>query len=650
MVIKTRSQKRKYETEDENTEKKDKKESDKISPKKIKPILIETEEDIDIEDDSDTDENMTSEYDSNSDSDFNSEDWISQDLDEENDQENDNVIDDIVTENQDAIRLINPQNLSNKQIGNIIKTVMKKVKDNDEQVPTEKKVKTEYSKFFDLVDKVYSGDFFMKIPIEDKKKKFKTEFTEEQVIELTLQLKEIEKYNKEQNIPSIIDILKKKVSVEESSSMLEKIHLLANAETLSPEYDYYLKEVLKYQDSTQNLNPEQLDLERDIKAKLNMTGDVSYKSKILSSNMNFHNKCIAFSKLQHLDSVKDNSDSDFIKYKNWLEQLLSINFGIFCKLPIEIDTSTNLEISDYLVNVRGILDRHISFLEQPKDKVINFITQLIRNPNSKLQSIGIKGAPGLGKTSIVKSIAEALNRPYKWISLGGNSHSSYLSGHDHTYIGSHAGRIIECIKESGVMNPVIYLDELDKVSTSDKGLEIIGFLTHLIDYTTNSNFNYDKYFSGIEFDLSKVLFVFTYNDETKIDKIMFDRMYKINVDKYLLSEKVEIAKKHLFSEVLHNFGFKSSDIIFPDDSLKFLIETKTKEDGVRDLKRYLELLVSRINTISMIGTNSTSLIKLDYIKKYPNGLVLPVTIDNQMIEVLCADSSSKNAYPEFMYS
>jgi len=573
-----------------------------------------------------------------------------EDIDDEMNTDEDIEFSDLVSDDE-TIPSDDPKHnipLSNKQIDNIIKTVVKKViKDNtDTDSPTIKK--TEYNKFFNYIDRIYTGEFFERTPIEDKRKTFKTLFTEDQVKEFNTQLKEIHNIVKTK-APSVIDVLKKVGSNQEKQEFLEKIHLLANAETLSPEYDFHLKDLLKHTDDRNVLTDELVQLEKLIKDKLNIT-DNSYKNKILNTKMGFDNQCVAFTKLQTLESCSDKSDSEYSKYKNWMDNLLSINFGNYTDLPVNLLKSSSSDISSFLLNVREILDKHISFLEQPKDKIINFITQLIRNPNSKLQSIGIKGAPGLGKTSIVKSIAEALNRPYRVISLAGNTDSSYLSGHEVTYVGSGAGRIMEIIKECGVMNPIIYLDELDKVSTSEKGLEIIGFLTHLIDYTTNANFNYDKYFSGIQFDLSKVLFIFTYNDETKLDKIMIDRMYKINIDKYTIDEKAIIAQKHIVYEVLENFGFQKTDIVFNDEMIKYLIQTKTDEDGVRDLKRYLEILVSRINTISMLGENTDKVIKLDYKSIFPNGLILPITIDRFMIDALCKDNSIKDTRIEHMYS
>ncbi len=137
---------------------------------------------------------------------------------------------------------------------------------------------------------------------------------------------------------------------------------------------------------------------------------------------------------------------------------------------------------------------------------------MLRNKSARINAIGIYGPRGTGKTSIIESFADALNRPYKIIPLGGESDSSMLTGNLKTYIGSSPGRIIEILMETKCMNPIILFDELDKISDDIKGKEIISTLIHLTDHTTNKEFSGDKYFSGINFDLSKILFVFTYND------------------------------------------------------------------------------------------------------------------------------------------
>ena len=192
---------------------------------------------------------------------------------------------------------------------------------------------------------------------------------------------------------------------------------------------------------------------------------------------------------------------------------------------------------------------------------------------------------GNGKTTLVKEgISKVLNRPFAFIALGGASDSAYFDGHCYTYEGSHWGRIVQILQDSKCMNPVIYFDELDKISDTSKGDEIVHMLTHLTDPSQNSLFQ-DNYFPGIDLDLSKALFIFSYNDENKVNKILKDRMYVINTKGFKTEDKLRICKDYLLPELLTLFDFKKEEIIFEDEILKDIIEKYTgNEEGVRILK------------------------------------------------------------------
>lgn len=213
---------------------------------------------------------------------------------------------------------------------------------------------------------------------------------------------------------------------------------------------------------------------------------------------------------------------------------------------------------------------------------------------------GFEGPPGVGKTSIAKKgIAKCLidddgnPRPFGFIALGGSSNSSTLDGHNYTYVGSTWGRIVDILIESKCMNPIIFIDELDKISKTEQGKEIIGILTHIVDPTQNNEFH-DKYFSGVDIDLSKVLFIFSYNDVNLIDKILLDRIHRVKFNNLNIDEKIIICKKYLLPEIFKQFNLDNS-IQFDDYVLKFIIETYTQESGVRKLKEILFEIISEIN-------------------------------------------------------
>jgi ATP-dependent Lon protease len=547
--------------------------------------------------------------------------------------------------NENSQKILNIK-LNQSQIQEIIqesiKQLIKRYDDNDMEFIREKSNKNnnenDYNNFLDIIDSIYSGDFFQRIPIEDKIKKLKDSITKEEIGNLTEELEKIKDAYKS-NAPSIIDILKMNVPLEQKQKLLEKVYLYSNSEILTNEYNNSLKHLML--NINNKLEPHLVELEQKI---LNVVDSDkytdNYKHKILKSHMSFENKVIAYKKLEIMQMYEDNDNTEYAKYKNWLDGLLSVPFDNYIKTP-SINEMDNKELNVYIQNVRKVLDKRLSFMEKPKDQIINLITQMIRNPDFPLNAIGIYGPRGQGKTSLIKSIAEALNRPYRTISLGGESDSSVLNGHGFTYVGSNPGRIIEILKETQTMNPVILIDEIDKISSTHQGQEIIGSLIHLTDYTTNNKYNYDRYYSGIDFDISKALFVFTYNDPTKIDKILSDRLYKIKVDNYNVQQKLEITKKHIIPNVLENYKFTNNEVNFENDSISYIVNISKSADGMREIKRNIEVIISRINTL-LLTKNSENIIKLKYKSLHENFKNLPVLIKKEHIDILLAESISSD--------
>jgi ATP-dependent Lon protease len=516
-----------------------------------------------------------------------------------------------------------------------IKTLIREVIDTYDPLQN-KKIQNEYTRFKNNLEMINEGDFFERAADNQK-------YDETELKTFNDELENI-KENYKKNAPNVFDILKLDTSIEEKQKLLEKLHIYSNSEMLSNEYNITLKMLLE--SSNETLSPELRTLETQIKEMTNSLDD-SYKYKILTSDMHIYNKAIAYKKLEIMNAYGESESSEYAKYKNWLDTLLSIPFGKTNKLPIKENENT----SEYLKNVRTILDKNVSFLEKPKDQVINLITNTIRNPDTKtVNAIGIHGSAGTGKSNLVASLAEALGRPFKSISLGGESDASSLLGHGFTYIGSTAGRIVEILRESDSMNVVIMIDELDKISETSHGKEIIGALIHLTDYTTNHKYNHDRYLSGIEIDLSKVLFVFTYNEPDKIDKILGDRLYKIKVPNYNKKEKLSIVKKHIIPKCLSRFLF-TDELTFPDNTLEYIIETSQGEGGMRDIIRRIEIIISRINTL-LLTNEDDNIVKLKYKTLYSYYSALPVTIDKSHIDILLNESidlKEPNQVPFGMY-
>jgi ATP-dependent Lon protease len=328
-----------------------------------------------------------------------------------------------------------------------------------------------------------------------------------------------------------------------------------------------------------------------------------YRLTLLESNIPVIFKAAAMKKISSLRYMEPGS-GEFYKIKNWVDTFMRIPFSEYKTLPINISDGVD-NCHNFMATAQKTLDDAVYGLNDAKMQIMQMLGQLITNPKAIGSAIAIHGPPGTGKTSLVKEgISKILNRPFAFIALGGATDSSFLEGHGYTYEGSTWGKIVQILIDSKCMNPVIYFDELDKISDTPKGEEIAGILTHLTDTSQNSQFH-DKYFAEIDFDLSKCLFIFSYNDESKVNPILKDRMYRIQTKGYNQKQKTTISNNYLLPKIREQVKFDLQDIIIPDQTLHYIIENHcNKEDGVRNLKRCLEIIYTKLNLYRLMRPDS----------------------------------------------
>lgn len=309
----------------------------------------------------------------------------------------------------------------------------------------------------------------------------------------------------------------------------------------------------------------------------------SLRDKILLLDIDINTKAEIIRKLENCAG-----DSKILQ---WVDNVSKIPFGKFSLVSTK-------KVSTTLKRVKTQLDSVNYGNENVKEEILEFVAKIIHNPMSRGNVLALEGERGTGKTRIIKKgLSKSLNRPFFSINFGGMKDTSMLLGHSSTYMGSKYGLIADILIKGKCMNPIIYLDEIDKIGNSNSASEIYGVLTHLLDESQNYEF-FDNYFDNIKLDLSKVLFVISYNNRELLDNIARDRMKIIKIKSPSVDEKIEICKQHIIPEVMRDV--KMSKYIFPDDVIRHTIEKKTNEPGTRRLKRVIESVLEKINLVNQL--------------------------------------------------
>lgn len=288
------------------------------------------------------------------------------------------------------------------------------------------------------------------------------------------------------------------------------------------------------------------------------------------------------------------SNGEYFKLNQWKEAFEKIPFGKYLSFPFE--TMDHDAKCAFINESREQLDSMIYGHSTAKDEIICILVKWLMNPQFSGQVIGLHGNPGCGKTLLGRTALGAiLQRPVHYISLAGMAEGAFLDGFDYTYEGARWGKVVDGVLQSKCMNPILFFDELDKVSESKVGYEIIGKLINLTDKNQNNSFM-DRYFHGVPFDLSKTVIIFSFNDITKIDKILLDRIKVIQMQDFSPTDKYELFKGHLLKDIMSENNFKENEVSFSKDTINEMI-LRCPEPGVRNLKRLLDTVLMKLNVL-----------------------------------------------------
>jgi ATP-dependent Lon protease len=379
----------------------------------------------------------------------------------------------------------------------------------------------------------------------------------------------------------------------------------------SPNYVPQLQNPPKMKSMKRKLDSIEKSIENYKRQKNDHDDIADLREKLLLLNVDIPTKTFLVDKY---DGLQRTSATENSKGMSWLKVVTSIPFGKYKQVPISAEDKPE-KLKEFFAEVKKKLDEDIYGMEDVKQEILEYVARKITNPKGKGHVLALCGPKGLGKTKILKSLARALDLPFYQINCGGLNDVSILTGHSETYVGSKAGKIVEILANSRYMNPIIYLDEIDKISDI-KSQEINGILTHLLDEEQNDKFQ-DNYLSNVPIDLSNVFFAIAFNDITKVDDIVSDRMKVIYISKPTLEEKVLICQEKVLPDIIKNINF-DIDIQMDKEVIEYVILNKCEnEQGVRQLKKTLEKVLNKLNYDILVG-NASHLIndeKVCYITK-----------------------------------
>lgn len=433
-------------------------------------------------------------------------------------------------------------------------------------------VKKEFENYASLMPKV-SSDVIAKVISINGSGELADYICSNTFLDYTLKQIVLEKFNPYERLVQLLVLLKKECATLEIEA---EIHEKVQEEIDKNQRDYYLREEMKVIAESLGESESPIEEADEYRKKINaLSCSDEIKDKLLK-------EC---DKLMRMPS----GSHEGTVVRNYLDKCLEIPFGKYTKDTIN------------LKKARTILDKDHYGLDKVKERIVDSLAVFKRNPDFSGQILCLAGPPGVGKTSVVKSLARSMNRKYVRIALGGIHDEAEIRGHRRTYIGSMPGRIVDAVIKSGTMNPIILLDEIDKVGNDYKG-DPSSALLEALDPEQNSTFT--DHYIDFPIDLSKVLFITTANDISTISAPLYDRMEVIELNSYTAVEKLHIAKEHLIKKEMAKHKLTAKELKITDDAINALIESYTREAGVRRLQKMISTLCRKAAVALESGSKS----------------------------------------------
>lgn len=451
--------------------------------------------------------------------------------------------------------------------------------------------------------------------------------------------------------PSVAKILESSLPFKDKCRAMELFELYKTMYAGSMEameMRRYIHTILK-QAKPDAIAPTEEQTKQDEKLEKELTAilkqDVPIRTQILQSKMPQYQKALLYEKFLRYDAIHP-EDSEKVKMKESIEWTLSIPHEIKPNF-LDMQNKSKKDIQEYLCQVQTKLDSKLFGMRVVKEEILLALNNMISNPASTGHALALVGPPGVGKTEIVRALADALDMPFEQISLGGVQDSSYLDGHSYTYKGAQPGAIVKALKKMKYKNGIIFFDEFDKLADTEKGKEVSSNLLHITDFTQNCEFR-DNYLDEIRIDLSHIWFIYSLNDPRLVDDVLRDRIPMIKTPGYNFREKIEIAKQFLIPKAMKNVGLEKTELIITDEIIGYIIsKSKMKEEGVRQLNRNINSIVTRVNLLKTITVKKPKdMLKIGYAVA---NFKVPFVLEREHVDMMFKEASEDKGPPEYMY-